>query len=315
MTSPSSAPSTPGSDRDAAYRAGARMAKDRIAREAPLDAAALEALEASDIVVVSGSYDRVQQVLGALEMPFTAVAPHQLARIPLRPEQLLVLNCPGDVGPRGVDLVRSFVESGGSLFSTDWALERVLEPAFPRTVRFNRHATADDVVPIEILDDENPFLQGVMDGADEPRWWLEGASHPIEVLDRSRVQVLITSRELGRRYGEAAVAVLFPWGEGEVFHMISHYYLQRTELRSDSPAPGRLRLLRGEGHGRAGRPRQPVGGRRRVGRHLLASARERGGRQEARRVRGGAPSASATGRRPTDDDDREGSDRTASVPC
>ena len=88
-------------------------------------------------------------------------------------------------------------------------------------------------MPIEILDDENPFLQGVMDGADEPRWWLEGASHPIEVLDRSRVQVLITSRELGRRYGEPAVAVLFPWGEGEVFHMISHYYLQRTELRSD----------------------------------------------------------------------------------
>ena len=149
-----------------------------------------------------------------------------------------MLNCPGDVGPRGVDLVRSFVESGGSLFSTDWALERVLEPAFPRTVRFNRHATADDVVPIEILDDENPFLQGVMDGADEPRWWLEGASHPIEVLDRSRVQVLITSRELGRRYGEPAVAVLFPWGEGEVFHMISHYYLQRTELRSDRQRMG-----------------------------------------------------------------------------
>jgi hypothetical protein len=26
--------------------------------------------------------------------------------------------------------------------------------------------------------------------------------------------------------------VLFKHGEGEVFHMISHYYLQRTELRS-----------------------------------------------------------------------------------
>jgi hypothetical protein len=233
MTSPSSVPSTPGSDRDQAYRAGARMAKERISREAPPDAAALDALEASDIVVVTGVYDRVQQVLGALEMPFTAVSPDHLPEIRLRPEQLLVLNCPGDVGPRGVGLVRSFVESGGSLFSTDWALERVLEPAFPNTVRFNRHATADDVVPIEILDDENPFLQGVMDGADEPQWWLEGSSHPIEVLDRSRVQVLITSRELGRRYGEPAVAVLFPWGEGEVFHMISHYYLQRTELRSE----------------------------------------------------------------------------------
>ncbi len=52
------------------------------------------------------------------------------------------------------------------------------------------------------------------------------------MLDPERVQVLIRSRELQRRYGEAAVAVLFPWGEGEVFHMISHYYLQRTEFRN-----------------------------------------------------------------------------------
>ncbi len=40
------------------------------------------------------------------------------------------------------------------------------------------------------------------------------------------------SKELGAKYGEDPVAVLFSHGEGEVFHMISHYYLQRTELRS-----------------------------------------------------------------------------------
>ena len=28
------------------------------------------------------------------------------------------------------------------------------------------------------------------------------------------------------------MAVVFPHGQGEVFHMISHYYLQRTELRN-----------------------------------------------------------------------------------
>jgi hypothetical protein len=36
------------------------------------------------------------------------------------------------------------------------------------------------------------------------------------------------------------VAITFPWGEGEVFHMISHYYLQRTETRTRrhaAPAP------------------------------------------------------------------------------
>ena len=44
--------------------------------------------------------------------------------------------------------------------------------------------------------------------------------------------MLITSRELEEKYGEAPVAVWFRWGEGDVFHMISHYYLQRTELRT-----------------------------------------------------------------------------------
>ena len=49
---------------------------------------------------------------------------------------------------------------------------------------------------------------------------------------RSACKVLITSRELGEKYGERPVAVWFRWGEGDVFHMISHYYLQRTEERT-----------------------------------------------------------------------------------
>jgi len=32
------------------------------------------------------------------------------------------------------------------------------------------------------------------------------------------------------------VAVWFRWGEGDVFHMISHYCLQRTELRTERHA-------------------------------------------------------------------------------
>jgi hypothetical protein len=36
----------------------------------------------------------------------------------------------------------------------------------------------------------------------------------------------------GQAPGEAAVAVTFPFGQGEVFHMISHYYLQRAETQT-----------------------------------------------------------------------------------
>ena len=48
--------------------------------------------------------------------------------------------------------------------------------------------------------------------------------------------MLIRSGELGEKYGEEPVAVVFNFGKGEVVHMISHYYLQRTELRIDRHA-------------------------------------------------------------------------------
>lgn len=227
MTNP-----TPTSTRQRAYRSGARVARERLRTEAPLDAAALDEIRESDIVVVPGIYDHVEQVLGALEMPFTRLAPERVRDMNLRPEQLLVINCPGQIGRRGAEVVRRFVEAGGSLFSTDWALRHVVEPAFPDTIAFNERPTADTVVRIEVLSGDNPFLAGVMDGEDDPQWWLEGSSYPIRILDPDRVEVLIRSAELGQRYGETPVAVLFTHGEGEVFHMISHYYLQRTELRN-----------------------------------------------------------------------------------
>ena len=126
--------------------------------------------------------------------------------------------------------------AGGSLFTTDWALRNVIEPAFPGRIEYNDRPTTDDVVGIEVVDSDSPYLQGVLDSDDDPQWWLEGSSYPIRVLDPERVRVLIRSGELGEKYGECAVAVVFEFGKGEVFHMTSHYYLQRTELRNDRHA-------------------------------------------------------------------------------
>lgn len=170
-------------------------------------------------------------VLDALALPFVRVAPEQLGSLGLRPEQLLVVNCPGQVSREAVTNVRDFVEAGGSLFSTDWALRHLVEPAFPGTIAYNDRPTRDDVVRIEVAEADNPFLRGVIDPGEDPLWWLEGSSYPIRVLDGERVRVLVRSAELEARYGEAPVAVLFSHGRGEVFHMIGHYYLQRTELR------------------------------------------------------------------------------------
>ncbi len=214
------------------YEMGARWTKERMSRERPADAAALAAITDSDIVVIRGAYDRVEQVLGALELPYVVIDPTDLPRLELRPDQLLVVNCPGELPERALPLVEGFVRRGGSLLTTDWALRHVIEPAFPGLLAYNERPTRDDVVRIELLTFENPLLAGVIEPGDDPQWWLEGSSYPIRVVDPDRVEVLITSSEMAARYGEAAICVRFDWGEGEVLHMVSHYYLQRTELRS-----------------------------------------------------------------------------------
>ncbi len=220
------------SRRDSAYRAAAHITREQLRRDAPERADLLDSVAKSDVVVVRGSYDHVESVLSALEVPHTTVNPEDVGRLRLRPEQLLVVNCPGNVSPTAVARIRAFVEAGGSLFTTDWALKHVIEPAFPGVLAFQKAPTRDDVVRIEVRDPDNIYLQGVLDGQDDPQWWLEGSSYPISIVDHERVQVLITSHELGEKYGETPVAVWFRWGEGDVFHMISHYYLQRTELRT-----------------------------------------------------------------------------------
>ena len=218
--------------RDRAYKAAAHITREQLRRDAPERARALDDVQQSDVVVVAGQYDHVESVLEALEVPHTVIGTGHVERVDLRPEQLLIINCPGQVSSAAITRIRAFVEAGGSLFTTDWALKHVLEPAFPGVLAFEKAPTRDDVVRIEVRDAGNIYLQGVLEGQDDPQWWLEGSSYPISIVDRKRVQVLITSRELGEKYGEAPVAVWFRWGEGDVFHMISHYYLQRTELRT-----------------------------------------------------------------------------------
>ena len=219
-----------------AYSAGANIARNRMATEAPLAAEALAAIQESDIVAVTGCYDHVERVLGALDVPYQTVGPGLLRQVRLRPDQMVVVNCPGKLTGPEIVQIRDFVAAGGTLFTTDWALRNVIEPAFPGYIEYNDNATTDDVVRIDVVDTNSPYLQGVLDSDDDPQWWLEGSSYPIRIIDADRVRVLIRSRELGEKYGEEPVAVVFEYGKGEVFHMISHYYLQRAELRNDRHA-------------------------------------------------------------------------------
>jgi hypothetical protein len=230
-----------------AYRVAEELLKDRLRKEAPEALRELEDLSAADIIVTRGQYDHIEQVFSHGGIPCTTVDPGAIDSAELRPDQVIFVNCAGNFTPQGRRKLHQFVHEGGFLFTTDWALKNVLEPAFPGFVEYNSRPTADDVVRVEILSEDDPFLSSILGPDDDPQWWLEGSSYPIRVLDREKVQVLVKSKELEEKWGEAPVFVTFPFGKGRIYHMISHFYLQRTETRTQRHAGTAYEFLKEKG--------------------------------------------------------------------
>ena len=232
---------TPGAkEMDAAYKVSKQLVRERMERENPEDVEILDSITESDIVCVRGTYDHIHLVLNAIGVPFAHITPEQLLRMDLKPEQTVYVNCPSSFPAEAARKLSGFVEAGGMLITTDWALKHVIEVAFPNTVRYNGRASGDEVVSVEIVDKNDDILKGFIDQEKDaaPVWWLEGASYPIKILNKAKVKVLVRSDELKRKYGADPVIISFEWGKGIVYHMISHFYLQRSETRTQKQATG-----------------------------------------------------------------------------
>ena len=102
------------SDMESAYRA----AKEMIDENASASEKELMAdISSSDVLVVKGDYDRVQDVLDVTGMPYTLVEPDDTHELELDPtSQMLIVNCPGKLPKSAIRRIRDFVEQGGSLF-------------------------------------------------------------------------------------------------------------------------------------------------------------------------------------------------------
>ncbi len=219
-----------------AYKLANEMVRERLLKEGADNIRILDDLKKNDVIVVNGTYDHIAQVLESLKIPFVAIDHHQLQDAPLLPHQTIFVNCASSFPPEAARKLATFVSAGGQLITTDWALRNVIEVAFPHTIAYNNRPTADEVVRIEALDRQDSVITGFLDEKADPVWWLEGSSYPIDILDRDNVKVLIRSKELGEKYGAEPVVVRFAHGKGLVYHMISHFYLQRTETRDKKQA-------------------------------------------------------------------------------
>ena len=215
-----------------AYRVAQEMIKDKLKDVDEDMAAEFEELGQSEVIVSKGVHDYIEQVFNGIGLKHNLINTQQFEKIDLDPDKIIFINCPGNVSSKGLRNLVTFVEKGGFLFTTDWALRHVIEPGFPGYIRYNNRPTNDEVVRVDILAEEDPFLQSLIGPNDDPQWWLEGSSYPIEILNHKEVDILIKSKEIEKKYGESAVFVTFDYGKGKIYHMISHFYLQRAETRT-----------------------------------------------------------------------------------
>ena len=214
-------------DMATAYNLAAAAVKRRFAVEHPDYLGVLGSVTKRDVAVFDGCYDRVQEVLKRLAVPYVMNPKRKIddARI-------IFANCASADTHHLAGSVESLVGNGAWLISSDWSLHNVVAPAFPGTVR--KHSgpnTADEVVSVE--PGLNSYWEEVVVLGADPQWWLEGSSYPIEILDQDRVSVSAASHEMLVKYNAPAVAVQFDWHRGRVFHVISHFWLTRSRTPAE----------------------------------------------------------------------------------
>lgn len=136
------------------------LVRERLEKENPENIAILDSVKDSDLVCVKGTFDHIHLVLQAIGVPFIHIDPNDLQQVELRPEQTVYVNCPSSFPRDSAMKLKTFVESGGQLITTDWALKFVLEVAFPGMVRFSGTCTGDEVVAVEIADQNDEIIKG-----------------------------------------------------------------------------------------------------------------------------------------------------------
>jgi hypothetical protein len=189
------------------------------------NAARLERLRQAEVVIVTGSADHMEQVMRRAQMKFVVVTPDELPQLPLHGQQVLMVNCTGEMSPAARERVRRFVNAGGFLYTTDHAVHYLLENAFPGYVRWNGKTSNEEIFPMQVSG-ERGLLRHIGGTQGHPRWQLAGGGYLFDVVDPQKVEVLMSSREVGARYGARVLGVRFRVGDGQVIHVTGHFFTQ-----------------------------------------------------------------------------------------
>ena len=197
-----------------------------------------EALRRAEVVIVRGSADHMEQVLRHEQIRFVLVDPDDLPNLPLHGQQVLMVNCTGQMSPAARERVRRFVTAGGFLYTTDHAVHYLLEETFPGYVRWNNITSQEAIFPMTTQGDRG-LVARLSTPQGHPRWQLASGGMLFDVVDPHKVEVLMRSPDVARRYHTSGIlGVRFHVGDGQVIHVTGHFYTQPGQ-RPDEAAAGR----------------------------------------------------------------------------
>lgn len=195
-----------------------------------------------ELLVVEGSFDSMQDVLDLLKIRYVKADAGELMRgktYRLNDFKVIFWNCGEAQAPvlfeRFRPKLKRWIAAGGYLFTTDWGIEQLVAPMFPRLIGTSgqRAPLREMVLHIHASKDarDNPLLDGVFPRGARGQWWLEQASFDIEVRDRGAVTTLVEAPQLEAVFQrDPAVAVTFQHGKGRVLHVMGHYFQEMGNL-------------------------------------------------------------------------------------
>jgi hypothetical protein len=185
----------------------------------------LERLRQAEVVVVRGSADHMEHVMQKAQVKYVVVDPEDLPQLPLHGQQVLMVNCTGEMSPAARERVRRFVSAGGFLYTTDHAVHYLVERVFPGFVKWNGKTSNEEIFPMEVGQTDRGLLKKLGNGG-HPRWQVAGGGYLFDVVDKQHVDVLMSSRAVAQRYGSGVLGVRFRVGDGQVIHVTGHFFTQ-----------------------------------------------------------------------------------------
>jgi hypothetical protein len=194
----------------------------------------LEKYAKQSVIVVKGKWDHAEHVLEMAGIPHLDLNTGNFSD-KLANAAIVIVNCPGELTENSDRQLRAFVENGGYLLTTDWALSGCLQDMFPDCVSWQGAYSDAEVVDGVVVTPKNELLQGA---ANMGPWKLDDKSEIVRTGSNELVKVLIRSRQLSTEDPNnlGILALTFPYGKGRVLHLVGHFN-NNTNMASINALP------------------------------------------------------------------------------